>query len=275
MAITVVKQLVDKSMYQYKCPYAMTPQFIVIHNTANDASAMNEIKYMISNKNQVSFHYAIDDKQVVQGVPTNRNTWHSSDGVNGKGNRQGISIEICYSKSGGDKFTKAEKLTAKFVAELLKQYKWDISKVKKHQDFCTKYCPHRTLDLGWKRFLNMVQDELDTLNSFIQPFTNGRVKPLQSALNKDYKTKLDLDGWCGQATQTAMTKVNIKTYPNKGYNSYPNVVKFVQQYVGASVDGSFGPASLTKVKAYRKKYNLSNKEVIDKELLLTILQKGK
>ena len=29
--------------------------------------------------------------------------------------------------------------------------------MKKHQDFDGKYCPHRTLDKGWQRFLNMVK----------------------------------------------------------------------------------------------------------------------
>ena len=41
MAIKVNKNLVDPSMYKYKCPYTMTPEFIVVHNTANDASASN------------------------------------------------------------------------------------------------------------------------------------------------------------------------------------------------------------------------------------------
>lgn len=79
------------------------------------------------------------------------------DGANGKGNRKGISIEICYSKSGGDKFIKAEQNAAKFIASILKEKGWGIDKVKKHQDFNGKYCPHRTLDMGWNRFLDMVK----------------------------------------------------------------------------------------------------------------------
>ncbi len=140
----------------------MTPEFIVVHNTANDASARNEIAYMISNNNQVSFHYAIDDKEIVQGIPENRNAWHAGDG-NGPGNRKGIGIEICYSKSGGKRFEEAEKLAAKFIAYKLNEKSWGIDKVKKHQDFSGKYCPHRTLDMGWQRFLNMVQAELNKL----------------------------------------------------------------------------------------------------------------
>lgn len=159
----IIQNLVSPSKYNIKCPYAMNAEFIVVHNTANDASARNEIAYMISNNNKVSFHYAIDDKEIVQGIPENRNAWHAGDGGNGKGNRKGLSVEICYSKSGGQRFLNAEKLAAKFIASKLKEKNWGIDKVKKHQDFSGKYCPHRTLDLGWDRFLKMVQTELNNL----------------------------------------------------------------------------------------------------------------
>lgn len=138
----------------------MTPIGICIHNTANDASAANEISYMISNNNEVSFHIAVDDKEAIQGIPFNRNAWHAGDGGSGTGNRKYIAIEICYSKSGGTRFTNAEKNAAKLTAQLLKKYGWNINNVKKHQDFSGKYCPHRTLDLGWQRFLNMISAEL-------------------------------------------------------------------------------------------------------------------
>jgi N-acetylmuramoyl-L-alanine amidase len=155
----VMQNFVPASKYKIKCPNAMVPEFLVVHNTANDASAANEIAYMIRNDNQTSFHYAIDDKEIIQGITENRNAWHAGDG-NGPGNRKGLSIEICYSKSGGPKFIAAEKLAAKFVAFKLKEKGWDISKVKKHQDFSGKYCPHRTLDMGWQRFLEMVKREM-------------------------------------------------------------------------------------------------------------------
>ena len=117
---------------------------------------------MIRNKNQVSFHYAVDDQEVVQGVPINRNTWHAGDG-NGEGNRKGISIEICYSKSGGTRFDQAEKNAAHFIATLLRERQWGIEKVKKHQDFSNKYCPHRTLDKGWNGFIQMIKSYLNDI----------------------------------------------------------------------------------------------------------------
>ena len=156
----IVKNLVSSSLYYCKCPYSMNPTRIVVHNTANDASAQNEIQYMINNRNEVSYHYAVDDKEIVQGIPENRNAWHAGDGGNGVGNRQGIAIEICYSKSGGARFDAAEALAAKFIASKLKEKGWGIDKVTKHQDYSNKYCPHRTLDKGWQRFLNMIQKEL-------------------------------------------------------------------------------------------------------------------
>ena len=166
--MNIVKNLVSQSKYSVKCPYSMTPEFIVVHNTANDASAANEVKYMISNNNQVSFHFAVDDKEIVQGLPLDRNAWACGDGANGKGNRKGIQIEICYSKSGGARFENAEKNAAKFIAQLLKERGWGVDKVKKHQDFSNKYCPHRTLDKGWASFVNMVKDYLNELNKPVQ-----------------------------------------------------------------------------------------------------------
>lgn len=157
----ITKVNCPKNKYNIKCPYEMKPEFIIVHNTYNDASAMSEVSYMLGNNNKTSFHSAVDDTRVVQGIDFNRNTWNAGDGGNGKGNRKGIAIEICYSKSGGEKFEKAEKLAAEYIASLLKQYGWGIDKVKKHQDFSGKYCPHRTLDLGWDRFIKLVKSYLD------------------------------------------------------------------------------------------------------------------
>lgn len=182
------------SKYGIKCPYSMVPECIVVHNTVNDASAANEIEYMQSNDKEVSFHFAIDDKEVVQGIPLIRNGWHAGDGANGKGNRTGIGIEICYSKSGGTRFIEAEKNAAAFIASLMDTYSWGIDKVKKHQDFSGKYCPHRTLDMGWDRFLRMVESYMAGKNVKLDDYPvdplrivrckNPRLVYLDSAKNK-------------------------------------------------------------------------------------------
>lgn len=160
MSLNIVKNLVPESKYYLKCPYSMTPTRIVVHNTANDASARNEITYMRNNEYETSFHYAVDDKEIVQGIPEDRNAWHASDG-NGVGNREGIAIEICYSLSGGERFNKAEDNAALLIADILKRYGWGVDKVTKHQDYTDKYCPHRTLDLGWNRFIEKIENVLN------------------------------------------------------------------------------------------------------------------
>lgn len=157
----IIQNLVSTNKYHIKCPYSMKPTRIVVHNTANDASAKNEVAYMIRNDYEISFHYAVDDKEIVQGVPENRNAWHAGDGNKGKGNREGIAIEICYSKSGGNKFVKAEQNAVELIVDILKRYGWGIDKVTKHQDYNKKHCPHRTLDMGWDRFIKMIDAKLN------------------------------------------------------------------------------------------------------------------
>ena len=154
--VSIQKNLCPAGKYDLKCPYTRTPSRIVVHNTGNDAPAGNEIAYMINRPEAVSFHYAVDEREAVQGLPLNRSAWASGDS-HGKGNMEGIHVEICYSLSGGEKFAKAERNAAELIASLLKQYGWGVDKVTKHQDYDGKYCPHRTLDMGWQRFLNMVE----------------------------------------------------------------------------------------------------------------------
>ena len=244
----IKKNLVTPDKYSIKCPYNMTPKGICVHNTANDAPATNEIAYMIRNNNQVSFHFAVDDKEVVQGIPLDRNAWHAGDGGKGDGNRNHIGIEICYSKSGGDRFTAAEKNAAKFIAKLLTERSWGIDRVKKHQDFSGKYCPHRTLDMGWQRFLDMVSAELNgtptsVADSFFPPkgyfalgdthanigkiadfmyrvfpaYTNKKAlgtyygKYIQSSIKEfQRRTKITVDGIVGQQTLAELEKYGFK-----------------------------------------------------------------
>lgn len=133
---------------------------------------MSEVSYMLGNNNKTSFHVAVDNERVVTAIPFNRNTWHAGDGSKGKGNRTKISIEICYSKSGGKRFEEAEELCASYIAYLLKRYNWGIDRVSKHQDYSGKYCPHRTLDMGWERFLNKIRYHLGEQNKPVEEIKN-------------------------------------------------------------------------------------------------------
>lgn len=260
MAVALRQLLVSDSKFNIKCPYTMVAEGYCVHNTYNDAPAQNEANYMRNNDKKVSFHYVVDDKEVIQCIPENRNAFHAGDGVGGNGNRKHIAVEICYSKSGGEKFTKAEKNAAEFIAKGLKEKGWGIDKVKKHQDFSGKYCPHRTLDLGWERFLNLIRGYLGQATVPTPPS-----KPTTPPQKKD---KLTVDGRWGVNT-TKETQRFLKTIvdgivsrqpaSNRKYlknaftdswqftNNYKGgsaMIKALQRLIGAKVDGFFGKESV-------------------------------
>lgn len=246
--VGIVKNLVDDSQQAIKCPYTMTPAYVVIHNTANDASAANEIAYMRRNSQQVSFHYAVDDKQIVQGIEETRNAWHAGDGGNGEGNRKGIAIEICYSKSGGSKFDAAEKNAAELAASILKEYGWGIDRLKKHQDFNGKYCPHRTLDRGWERFVKMVEgylipatppqpvDKAPTVTYRVR--TGGRWLPAVTDLT-------DYAGIVGQAITDVAVKVSAGSVKYRVHIKGGGWLPYVTGYsTGDPINGYAGNGSV-------------------------------
>lgn len=178
-----IKMLCPPERYAIKCPYTRRPSRVVVHNTGNDAPAENEVSYMINRDDEISFHYAVDGQKAVQGLPENRNAWASGDGT-GKGNMEGIHIEICYSLSGGPRFAKAEDNAAQLTADILRRYGWGLAQVTKHQDYDGKYCPHRTLDLGWERFKKMVEKYLKEDDDM----TAAEVKEIIRKENPTYNT---------------------------------------------------------------------------------------
>ena len=263
--VNIRKVECPKDKLSIKCPNTMTPTRIVIHNTANDASAANEITYMHKNTNQTSFHFAVDDKEIVQGIELNRNAWHASDG-NGKGNREGIAIEICYSKSGGEKWLKAVENAAELTAKLLKDNGWGIDKVTKHADYTNKHCPHRILDeYGWDNFLNLVKSKMSAgitpAESTPKSGINTAVLEWQKAAMADgYKfPKYGTDGkWgaeCESVAKAAICKQRL-TYTNK------NLTKIIQKKVGVTADGLFGLKTKAAVREYQRANRLTADGVV-------------
>lgn len=241
MAISVTKNLVASSKYSVKCPYSMDAKYITFHNTANDASAANEIAYMIRNNNEVSYHFAVDDKEVVQGIPTNRNAWHCGDG-NGPGNRSSIGVEVCYSKSGGAKYKAAEKLAIKFIAQLLKERGWGVDRVKKHQDWSGKYCPHRVLDEGrWDAVKAAIATELKALGGKAA----SPAKPAAKPSGATYTVKK------GDTLSEIAVKTGVSVAKLQSYNGIKNPNKIMVGQV-LNLTGSSGskPSSSGKKCVY-------------------------
>lgn len=184
--IQITKVNTPTNKYSIKCPFGMTPEGICIHNTANDASAMAEVSYMLGNNRECSFHFAVDNERAVQGLPLNRNGWHAGDG-NGRGNRKNIAVEICYSKSGGDRYEAAFNNAVELVAMLLKQYGWGVDCIHKHQDFSGKYCPHRILDTGtWNKFIELVKSKLWEQQIVSNPVVAPKETPIPDVIYQVY-----------------------------------------------------------------------------------------
>ena len=179
--VPIKKNLVSDSMMYYKGiseSKGRSWRYIIVHNTANDASAANEITYMRGNTEYTSFHYAVDDKEIVQGLPDNIGAFDTSNRSFSAG---GLSVEIGYSKSGGTRFTQAERNAAEFIAYKLKSmgYPCDSAHVKTHKDATGKYCPHRTLDMGWTRFMNMIKSYMITED---EDMTETQVKAIVNSV---------------------------------------------------------------------------------------------
>lgn len=161
--VQFIEKWIEPAQYAKKSPYAMKAETITVHNTANDASALREIAYMTTNDRYVSFHTAIDDMSIVQAIPYTRNAFHAGDGANGEGNRLSISIEICYSKSGGARYKQAEENAVQYIAVLLAERNWGIDRLRQHYHWSKKNCPHRIRDeKRWASFVARIEAALRT-----------------------------------------------------------------------------------------------------------------
>lgn len=191
MAYRIINNFVPSRLYQYKCPYAMKPTSITVHNTGNTANARGEVNYMNSNYNYVSYHVAIDDKEAVQAIPFNRNAFASGDGIGlNSGNRTSIHIEICYSMDNGysgaksARYKKAEDNAALYIAYVLKQYGWGVDRLKTHYDWSGKDCPHKMFATNsYPEFRRKVQRNLDKING--KKVSKSKDKPKAKSTKKE------------------------------------------------------------------------------------------
>lgn len=181
--------MVPSSKLNIKGPYAMTPKKITVHNTDNEMPAINEINYMISNNNETSYHYAVDEKELIQAIETNRNGWNCGDGGNGYGNRNTIGIEICRNYDRTRKttnlisplaglYTAAEKNAIKVIPQICIENNIvaSLDTIKKHQDWSGKWCPSKILSEGrWNSFRAAVIAEYVRLTAPQSPSASNQV----------------------------------------------------------------------------------------------------
>lgn len=136
-------------------------QYIVIHETANHnlgADAQAHADYLAAGGDEeTSWHYTVDDHQIIQHIPDNEVSWNAGDKLreNG-GNLNGISIELCVNDDGD--FEKTFDNGARLTAYLLDAYDLNTGAVLQHFNFNGKNCPMTIRDTGrWDEFIRLVE----------------------------------------------------------------------------------------------------------------------
>ncbi|MBC9786450.1 N-acetylmuramoyl-L-alanine amidase [Heliobacterium chlorum] len=134
--------------------YPMTPTFITVHNTGNSAPGADAAGHAAFIKSPgagtTSWHFSVDDHQIVQHIPTNENAWHAGDGANGPGNRTSIGVEICENSDGN--LGRAEANAIDLIIDLMKQFNIPLTNVVPHKRWTGKDCPHLILP-RWDSFI--------------------------------------------------------------------------------------------------------------------------
>lgn len=161
--MVTIKQKFIPAGTKARSGWALKPEFITIHNTANvskGANAASHATYMSNGgKNTyVSYHYVVDDKEAYQLLPDNEVAWHAGDGTNGPGNRKSLAIEICENPDGD--LLKATDNAVELTAYLMKKHNIPLSNVVQHNKWSGKNCPNRIRagqPYNWQTFLNKVQ----------------------------------------------------------------------------------------------------------------------
>src|SRR5690625_1912376 len=132
MSYTFIRDHIPLSTPNNRRPnIGMTAETITLHNTANpNSTALNERGWLTnpSNNRTASYHYVVDDKNVVECIPPNEVAYHAGDQV---GNRTSIGVEICESGDYGQTLANA----SKFVAELLHARDWGVERLRRHFDW--------------------------------------------------------------------------------------------------------------------------------------------
>jgi len=139
LSFSIVQNLIPISQ-AHRPGTKMTPTTLTIHSTANiNSSAKNERDWLVnpSNTRSASWHLAVDEKEAVMAIPLNEVAWHA-----GPANSSSFSIEICESGNRTKTLENAIELTAYY----LKQYGWNTSALRTHNDWTGKNCPRILID---------------------------------------------------------------------------------------------------------------------------------
>src|SRR5690625_1428159 len=121
-------------------PGTNSKKYIVIHETANTRKGANANAHArlqaSGNSRNASWHYTVDDKEIVQSFSDNAQCWHAG---NKYYNQNSIGIEICVNSDGN--FKKAVDNAVELTKQLMRKYNVPASRVIQHNQASGKDCP--------------------------------------------------------------------------------------------------------------------------------------
>ena len=209
--MNIVQRIIPKGRHN-RPGVRRTPKYVIMHNTANPgATALGHARYLETTPETKSWHFTVDDVNVVQHLPLEESGYHAADGKYGPGNLYGIGVEVCEFED-AKRQAAADEKAAELVAWLLRKYGWGIDKVRTHREFSPsrKNCPRKLLP-KWDQFLKAVQKHMGNANTTPHPILRfgsrgPAVKRLQEALLElGYKLpRYGADGAFGRETDAAV-----------------------------------------------------------------------
>lgn len=175
---------------------------ITVHQTANTSRGANAKKHgeLQARIYKASWHYTVDDHEIVQSFQDNVQCWHAGDGV-GYGNLNTIAVETCVNVDSN--YNRTIENLCEFLAFLCKKHNLNPNKdIYQHNHFSGKDCPQQIRagknGITWKTIIEKTnyyfkQDshiDKKTLNQLIREtlagkYGNGEAR--KQALGSRYK----------------------------------------------------------------------------------------
>lgn len=139
-----------------------TRRYITLHQTGNTdptaTAAAHANLQTRGNSRTASWHYTVDDREIVQSLHDTVPAWHAGTAV---GNWNSIGIEMCVNQ--GSNYLATLQNAAWLVRTLMTRHNIALSHVVQHHHWSRKDCPDQlragTMGVNWDDFLNMVQHE--------------------------------------------------------------------------------------------------------------------
>lgn len=213
--VKIRKNLVPSSIAK-RVTYGGTnsKKYIVIHETANtskgaDADAHGRLQAN-GNSRSASWHYTVDDKEIVQSFSDNAQCWHAG---NASYNKNSIGIEICVNSDGN--FKKAVDNAAELTKYLMDKYNVPASNVVQHNTASGKDCPrylrNGSKGINWNDFKAKIKGGKSKVKTSKAPKTKTKSTKTSSGSIVDYLKSIGEDSSFANRKKLA-AKYGIKNY---------------------------------------------------------------